>query len=403
MTETSSFEGKNKVPLKVCFISHTSKQGGAEKALPKLLEALKTKGVETYVLLPHHGPMENDLKKRNITYYIYPYRMWMKSKSSLWRKILRIIINFIIVFPVSIRISKWNCDIVYSNTITVCVGAFAAKLLRKPHLWHIREFGYEDHGLIFDMGSRFSYWLIKRLSSLYIANSNAVAEKYKKYVPVQKLKVVYEGYNIEESQPKPDIIRLNQQGDQKLDFKCLIIGTLQEGKGQSDAIQAIAKLHRLGIKAHLTIVGEGYERYKEYLRNVISFNHVGDFVTFLGYIDNPIPIMQQCDLVLMCSKIEAFGLVTLEAMQIGKPVIGTRSGGTPELIKDGFNGLLYTPGNYEELAQKIEYLYRNPSIAKEMGVNGRLRAEEHFSQEKYVTGIISILNRLVKQNLAIST
>jgi glycosyltransferase involved in cell wall biosynthesis len=378
------------MPLKVCFISHTSKEGGAEKALPKLLEALQIKGVKTYVLLPNHGPMENELKKRNITYHIYPYRMWMKSKTTLLRRILRIINNLIMVFPIAIRILKWKCDIIYTNTITVCVGAFAAKLLGKPHLWHIREFGYEDHGLNFDMGSRFSYWLIKQLSDLYVTNSYAVAEKYKKYVPEQKLKVVYEGYNINKNQLKSNSEKIDQNGDQKGYLKCVIIGTLQEGKGQSDAIQAIAELVRIGIKAHLNIVGEGFESYKLYLQRLISQNNLKNYVTFLGYLDNPLPLIQNSDIVLMCSRIEAFGLVTLEAMQIGKPIIGTKSGGTLELIKDGFNGLLYTPGNYEELAQKIDLLYRNPNLAKQMGDNGKKWAKEKFTLERYTNEMLAI-------------
>ena len=129
--------------------------------------------------------------------------------------------------------------------------------------------------------------------------------------------------------------------------------------------------------------------------SLVTQGELEDYVTILGYMDDPQPLMERCDLVLMCSRNEAFGLVTLEAMQVGKPVIGTRSGGTLELIKDGFNGLLYTPGDIEELSEKIIYLYDHPEIAQQMGKNGQKLASEKFNPDRYVEEILSIIKHLI--------
>ena len=240
--------------VKVCFISHSSAKGGAEKALPKLLEALQSKGLKVYVLLPAYGPMAEDLRDRNITFCIYPYRTWMRPHVSFWKRIRRTIFNFLLVVPIAVRIWRWRCDVVYTNTITVSVGAFAAKLIRRPHIWHIREFGYEDHGLDFDMGIGLSLCLVQRLSLLCITNSNAVAEKYKRFITPQKLKVIYEAYNNTNRNQKC-LFEFNEEINKAMDIRCIIVGSLQDGKGQADAIMAVKELRRKGINAQLYIVG----------------------------------------------------------------------------------------------------------------------------------------------------
>ena len=123
---------------------------------------------------------------------------------------------------------------------------------------------------------------------------------------------------------------------------------------------------------------------------------MGDHVTFMGHVPNGIQVMQSVDIVLMCSRMEAFGRVTVEAMLAGKPVIGARSGGTTELIHENFNGLLYTPGNYLELAEKILYLYRHPHLAKEMGLNGQKWTTAYFTEERYGGEVLAILEEILK-------
>ena len=84
---------------------------------------------------------------------------------------------------------------------------------------------------------------------------------------------------------------------------------------------------------------------------------------FFGYVENTLPLIRGADVLLMCSRYDAFGRVTVEAMKLGKPVIGAKSGGTTELISEGFNGLLYTSGDHMELTGKIRYMYDHPHVA----------------------------------------
>ncbi len=112
---------------------------------------------------------------------------------------------------------------------------------------------------------------------------------------------------------------------------------------------------------------------------------------------SPFPVMQQADILLMCSRKEAFGRVTVEGMKAGKPVIGAGSGGTKELIRDGYNGFLYTFGDYRELAEKVKYLCQHPDEAGQMGENGKQWALEKFNIEHYTEEVLTVLRRLIDE------
>jgi glycosyltransferase involved in cell wall biosynthesis len=127
---------------------------------------------------------------------------------------------------------------------------------------------------------------------------------------------------------------------------------------------------------------------------MIVLKGVGSSIKFAGQLDDPFPPIRDADVLLMCSKCEAFGRVTVEAMLFGKPVIGARSCGTIELVSDGFNGYLYEPTDYEDLAEKIRYLYHNRDVAKKMGENGRLWANCEFNEERLRQELMGILEQV---------
>ena len=381
--------------MKVCFISHSSAKGGAERALLELLEALKGNGVECCVLLPSDGPLVNELKKLGVDFCTLPYKWWMGVKTPFWKRLGRTVINLAVTIPVAMKIKRWKCDVVYTNTITVCVGAFAAPLVRLPHVWHIHEFGYEDHRLVFDLREKLSLWLMNRLSYVFIANSNAVAQKYAQHIPPHKLKMVYQSVSVKQRFLNSQV-SFSEQPDKEAGIRCVIVGALQEGKRQEEAILAIGELVHAGIDAELFIVGHGNLKYQDYLQKLVSENELDRYVKFIGYVENPFPFVKSADVVLMCSRNEAFGRVTVEAIKIGKPVIGARSGGTIELIRDGFNGFLYTPGDYKELAAKIKYLYEHPDVVRDMGKNGLQWTKEYFTQERYGEEVLTILQQLME-------
>lgn len=87
---------------------------------------------------------------------------------------------------------------------------------------------------------------------------------------------------------------------------------------------------------------------------------------------------------------EVFGLVIVEGYALGKPVIGSRIGGIPELIEDGRTGYLFEPGDLRDLQEKMLNLYNTPQLAKQMGKNARIRAETLYTPERHYSGLMEI-------------
>jgi glycosyltransferase involved in cell wall biosynthesis len=297
-------------------------------------------------------------------------------------------LNVAVVVPLAVRLRRWRCDLVYSNTAAVCVGAWAAKLIGRPHIWHLHEFGYEHHRLSFELGEKFSLKQMASLSDFCVAASGAVAERYQRYIPAAKLRVIYQSVG---APGKRDALPV----DSGVKFRCVIVGALQEAKGQVEAIQAIAHLVRKGASVELWIVGDGDAAYVRRLQSLVTAGGTANAVKFTGFVHDPFPYMSACDAVLVCSRYEGFGRVTVEAMLCGKPVVAARSGATTELVREGFNGLLYSAGSHEELAERIEYLATHPEEAASMGERGREWATRSFSRERYGDEVLALLNAAV--------
>ncbi|MBU4589976.1 MAG: glycosyltransferase family 4 protein [Candidatus Omnitrophica bacterium] len=381
--------------LKVCFISHSFAKGGAELALLELISALQTRGVKCHVILPWWGFLNRTLSNQRVPCAVVPYLWWMGKTRSVLPRIGRTILNLAMSIFVAARIRRWRCDIIYTNTITVCVGATAAMLLRRPHVLHIHEFGRADQGLIFDFGENLSLRFMNRFSSAVIACSHAVAQTFQQRFDPGKLKTVYYSVKIPVTTSTEQSIALTPND---VAIRCVVIANLQKGKGQEDAIRAIAELVNAKIYAELLLIGRATDsNYAKYLRRLTTDQNLEGYVKFIGYSENPFPFIQRADVVVSCSRNEAFGRAAIEAMRASKPVIGTRSAATLELIRDGWNGLLYTPGNYAELKEKIQRLCERPDLARHLGKNGQQWAAKQFTDQKYGEEVMKVLRGVTKQ------
>jgi glycosyltransferase involved in cell wall biosynthesis len=377
--------------LTICFISHSSGTGGAERVLLETVEALKRRGAQCRVLLPERGELCRDLETLEVPFSVISFPLWMgRGRTGSLQRIklaLGILSNAV---SIAWKIRYWKCDLVYSNTMTVCVGSFAARFLGLPHVWHLHEFGMEDQGLSFVLGNRISYAIINNFSERCVCVSLALAQKYRRYVNPAKLVVVYpsmQRFFGDDRICNYDGSAISHRGK----FRCVIVGALIEGKGQEDAVLAMAHLRHQGIEAELLIVGEGTPDYRRRLEVLVYENGLESVITFVGTVKNALPVMRSSNAILVCSRSEAFGRVTIEGMLARRPVIGARAGATSELIKNGVTGLMYKLGDTLDLADKISYLYNNPAVAERLANAGHQWAEECFTAERYSNELIAAL------------
>jgi glycosyltransferase involved in cell wall biosynthesis len=377
-------DSKERGLMRVCFISHTAGRNGAELALLELLRGLRKLDIHCLVFVPKKGPLLVELDRLNIEWRVVNYPWWWKLRGkSLPRRILRTLRGLAAAARIAIILRRWRCDVVVTNTVAVSSGAFAAWLARKPHVWHLHESPFRDLRLTFDLGNRWATRLIDRLSTLIVVVSRAVANDYSRYIKPDRLHLIYQSITSEESfsGSKPD--RIDDSNRDRNFFQCAMVGSIQPSKGQDAAITALSEVVRRGVDAHLMLVGEGELAYLDRLRCQVKDHGLEQRVTFTGYVNDPTSFFQAADVILMCSRWEAFGRVTIEAMLAHKAVIASASGGTIELISEGKTGLLYECGNHVELADKIQFLYENPEARLTLGQAAHVWAVGRFTQERY--------------------
>ena len=190
-----------------------------------------------------------------------------------------------------------------------------------------------------------------------------------------------------------DINRFAPQINEKEDIKkklgihdliALSVQRLHSRKGLNYLIDAIPIVLKEIPSTQFIVVGKGPEKAK--LENKIKDLGIEKNVKLVGFVpDSELPqYYASCRLFVLHSLYEAFGIVLLEAMASGKPIISTEVGGIPEVVINGKTGILIPPRNATKLATAIIKLLSDSTLAKEMGEYGRKLAKDKFDWEKIV-------------------
>lgn len=373
----------------VAFVSHTQELvGGGEKSLLELIDGLPRDRFYCTVLLPGPGGMEEELKRRKIYYEIVGYRWWTVGLGESRDGAVREIANCL---PEVVQtLDRLDPDVIYTNTTAINAGAWAARLLGIPHVWHVREFGEIDHGLQFVLPFVERARYIARHADLVIFNSLATRDEYALESAAAGTEVIYNDVSVPPVSTDP-----TRYFTRETSFKMAVVGSIQPGKGQKDALLAVSGLLKDGKDVELLLVGRaGDSEYAGELRDFVEREHLEENVVFTGLVRNISDVLAQLDLVLVCSRNEAFGRVAVEAMLSGKPVVGTRSKGTLELVREGVNGFLYDSGNIGQLKGLIVSSMADLPALRKIGAAGRAIAQQAFPVGMCASKIGAALERL---------
>lgn len=371
--------------MKICFFAHSARNGGAERSLLETIEALRAEGVDCVVLAPTTGPFTESLAALGVPHRILPFKRWAAQEGGpLWRRVARTLSTLLLAPLAAIWIRRRRVDLVYTNTMTIGIGCLAAWLAGRPHVWHIRELGYEHGRLVFDLGRKASLALMRWGSRICLANSHCVAQHYRPSLAPTAVHVVYQCV-------KFDTARIAFEPPPFEGLRLAVVGALSPQKRQDEAISAVAGLRSAGREVRLLIVGEGSPAYETLLREQAEVLGLKAEVTFLGALESAAGVIRWAEILLNCSRYEAFGRVTVEGMLAGKTVIGARSGGTAEMIREGETGLLYEPGDVDGLLRQLLALADDPARISEIGRAAREWSQERFTPRRYAGELLRLL------------
>jgi len=295
------------------------------------------------------------------------------------------------------------CHIVHThNSKAGFVGRLSAKLARVPVIVHtVHGFAFHDQEPLW---RRILFRNLERIAAhwcdkmIFISQPLVDWALRERIGHPEKMVRIYSGIEPERFRPVSEqekrAIR-QKWGLGEEDAVIGIVSKLWKGKGHELLIRAFQRIKREKAEARLVIVGEGSLR--ESLRSLVRRLDLAHDVIFTGFLADVPQILATFDVAVLPSYFEGMGRVLLEAMAMGKPVVGTRVGGIPDLIEEDVNGYLVSPGNEEELAAALLKILNNKSLAAKMGEAGRKKMTERFSADTMVRSIEKVYLELLER------
>ena len=284
-------------------------------------------------------------------------------------------------------------DILYiaGQAVTQAVCLAAGIFAKIP----LKVIGFHSHNLV-----RRS-WIKSLTDKLSISSADyitCVSESQKKHLVFdkraqsEKIKVIYNGVDTKIFKPSAG----NRHACSLPDNSIVIgaVGSLRKEKGFDILIEAMPEVLKNYPDAFFVIAGEGKERNE--LEKMALDLKVNPSIRFLGERQDISNIIPMFDIACSSSRTENFPLSILEYMACAKPVVATKVGGVPEMVKDGFNGITVDTESPEALAKAIVYLINNKELRKTISTDARKTVEENFTVEKMVQNYKDFFREILK-------
>ncbi|NCD41062.1 MAG: glycosyltransferase [Bacteroidia bacterium] len=379
--------------MKILYLSHTSDLAGSGKAILSIINNMIELNHIPIIIIPSQGVLSQELRDKNIEYIIQPLETntWPKYQNThkitytkrLIKKIPKLIVHY---FKLNKIIKNTNPDIIHTNVGIIHLGHHLAKRHRIPHVWHIREYQCKDFGYKFFPSIKIYKKRLKNINNHPISITKAIFDYFEMS---SNASIIYDGV-IPESN-SPEIIY------QKKNY-FLFVGLLSEAKGIQQAIKAFANISNTIPNIEFWIAGNGKQSYITYLAEKYINPDISKKIKFLGFRTDIDKLMSEAIALIVPSKFEGFGFITVEAMYNGCIVIGKNTAGTKEQFDIGFQM------HGEEIGIRYESLIELQNILFDLGTNGILKYRDMMNRaQKTVISMYTIeangknINRLYQQ------
>jgi len=373
--------------MKIIFYNHTGQVSGAERLLLMILAGLDRKRFDPVMVCPEDGPLTK------LAAGLTPITSVASLQARFtWR--IDHLVGYLRSFLIVIHrfrgtVVSTEPDLIHANSIRAGLVATAATVgLKTRVVWHLHDL-LPRHPLSS---------LIRAFASLssrtqMIAVSQAVADNFiGAFFPLKsRVKTILNGIDLEKFQSNQTARQLIRKEFQLDDAELVIaiVGQLTPRKGQLELVRAFAQVLSKIPRATLLIVGAAlFNRDEEYcalLKRTAQELGIEERVRFTGARSDVTAVMQALDLLTINSSAEPFGLVAVEAMACGTPVLAAASGGIPEIIEHGKTGWLVPRCDEQTLAAAIVSLGCQPPLRRFLAEQGKNHVRSRFSAGRYLT------------------
>jgi len=352
----------------ILYLHESSEVGGAEGSLLILAEALDRARFTPVFAIPRRGSFSELLEGAALeTVFIdLPRLRGLAGVVSAVRELLHLV-------------RAKNIRLIHSNSIrSHLYGACVARMAGIPVVWHQRNLLVGEK---FDPDRALAF-----IPDLIVCNSRAIARRFLRGKKLPgKVKVVLTGVDTSRFSPQVDGAGVRGEFGIGADERVVgIASRFNAQKGHECFFEAARLLTAMpgGERLRFLVAGgavfaEDRAREEEVRRDAARAGLEGK-VVFTGFRTDMPSVYAAMDICVLPSSAEACGRVVLEAMASGKPLVATRTGGTPEMVVDGVDGLLVDPADPVALADRIIFLAGHPAEAARIGAAARARAVDRF-------------------------
>lgn len=327
------------------------------------------------VVAPKDGTLVDRFQMNNIYAEVIPFS---KIRPWFFLSILESIQNL------KKTVEEANVSLIYANgSRPTFYGGLVGRILKIPVVWHCR-ISEKDRWLDF---------VLSKLSSLIIVNSRATAKRFPEQIQ-KKIRIIHNGIDTHWLRDERICRDQVQVPDGRI---LLVVARVSKWKRHDLALDAFEEVAEVHPDLHLILVGakDPFEpEWWNYLQKRTIDSLYTERIHWIGHIDDVRPWYHAASILLLPSDNEPFGRVLVEAMACGIPVVATRGGGVPEIVRHEKDGFLVSMGNRHELAAAVRTLLENDATRLKMGEFGKERAKE-FGIESHLRAIIDVFKEAI--------
>ncbi|HYN08746.1 MAG TPA: glycosyltransferase family 4 protein [Vicinamibacterales bacterium] len=383
MSDTQRLTAQRSRPIRVLFVAGADFYSGAERALLLTARSLADAGHHPFVAVGTRGEFLNQLGEHGIPCAHAPLYFTGISTVHRWA---------IALARLARLARRHRAEVIHANEApSFQIAGYAARLLRLPAITHVR----------FPEGAAGYAWYLKSGFRKALFVSHALRRDVQAAAPGifdGRADVLHDGVVL----PRLPGERERASGRAALgipDDRPAIVqaGQVVEIKGIWDFIDAAKILIEQGVRATFVVLGDDLKDHGRTRRDAearVKAVGIDPHFRFLGFRADAPALIPLFDVVAVPSHIEPLGNATLEAMAAGRPVIGTRVGGIPEMVMHDETGVLVPPKAPAELAAALERLIADPALRARFGAAGRERARSAFSLEAHAARLEQIYSGL---------
>lgn len=350
-----------------------------------MVGACVERGFDTKVIVPFDGPLVPLLEKAGAKVHILD-SLVLRRADIRRLGLVRLFMKWAIAtFKLGQFAHRNKFSLVHSNCMPTLGGILLAKIAGVPHVWHIHEI-FDDNWLARQVFER----LLAR-SDAIIAASQSVSDQLRSSTLKRRVRIAYTGAEVPSD--LSSVVPLRRRVPE-----VICVGRLNQWKGQDCLLRAVYLLREESVECRLVFVGGVFAQemhFQSRLERLVTELDMQSRVALLGERTDALQLMANADIVVVPStKPEPFGMVVIEAMKLGRPVVASDAGGPSEIIKPWEDGLLFACGDVDELAARIRWLIENPETAKQLGDEAR-RTAQRFSPAAMTEQILDVYGNLL--------